>query len=992
MNNRILATLFALAIALFIGVAPVKAEAATHSHVDKDKNCVCDTATCGATMHNYEWKTDAVKHRQVCKTCGTQANENSHSFTVYLEKNATHHVAKCTVCGYTEDREHKAIPGECRCNDCRVILDCEMEWQDDANEHWKKCSNCGKETLHEKHSNETIVNNGDGTHSVTYTCCNRGTLVRNCSDSNTDKDCLCDVCKAPTANHKLVKVERKNATCTEDGSYGYYQCEFCKKVFDYETGTKETTLEALVIKAPGHKTQEHWTYDAEEHWHACSACKEEKVDLGKHVFKYTANNVYTHTGVCETCGNSINASTNQKHVDANNDCVCDAPGCGFLMHETKFVAAKEKTCTEDGWNMHHLCSKCGGKFYSLETYEKVDPTVPKSHDPYSDVYYDDAGHYQTCRACKAELNREAHELKYTAKNATQHYVECTYATKKTNSKECEYRVVVDHVDANKDCVCDLCNYKLEHKLTHVNSQDPTCTKDGNLPYDQCTVCKKAFDGDKKEIANVKIDMLGHDWDSMGMTIDGKHQMLCSRCNLYSNGVDHFSKDGDCFCDVDGCNELVHSHKLVFVPQVDAACGKAGTEEYYKYEGCSQMFDMNQNPISAPAVIPALAHVAGEDYEAIEGDLHAIKCSNCGEVMTTAAHADSNKDNRCDVCEVELALKYVEQQDPTCTSVGYKGYWVSEYTGRKYADANGNEYITAPEQIPSLGHLWNSANSTSHICGRCGATAAHVNQDSIECVCDTCYLPVAGHAITIVDEVAATCTKSGTQAYAKCECGKIYDVNSGEVVKSPIVIPSGGHKLASTVVNDTTTGEHYSVCTVCGKKVYSDHETVLEDPLKGNYHQWVCECGYSDPVTHKDTDGDNKCDECGHDMANTPVNVEQHDSVTVITGEKETVDNSKSWLWNWIDKLLPGTSGGTSTSKSSTSENTSSNISSGNTATSGTGSNASSGNTTTAPSGSGSASGSTSTSTGSSNNSTSTGIINEFIQWLSQLFNIFLQGK
>lgn len=53
--------------------------------------------------------------------------------------------------------------------------------------------------------------------------------------------------------HKLMKVEARKATCTEDGNKEYYVCSSCKKLFaDADIG-KEINKEDTVVKATGHK-------------------------------------------------------------------------------------------------------------------------------------------------------------------------------------------------------------------------------------------------------------------------------------------------------------------------------------------------------------------------------------------------------------------------------------------------------------------------------------------------------------------------------------------------------------------------------------------------------------------------------------------------------------------------------------------------------------------------------------------------------------------
>lgn len=54
-----------------------------------------------------------------------------------------------------------------------------------------------------------------------------------------------------TITHDPVKVDRKEATCTEDGNNEYWYCK-CGKYFGDESGTAELALEEVIIEANGH--------------------------------------------------------------------------------------------------------------------------------------------------------------------------------------------------------------------------------------------------------------------------------------------------------------------------------------------------------------------------------------------------------------------------------------------------------------------------------------------------------------------------------------------------------------------------------------------------------------------------------------------------------------------------------------------------------------------------------------------------------------------
>ncbi|MBO4863091.1 MAG: Ig-like domain-containing protein [Eubacterium sp.] len=90
--------------------------------------------------------------------------------------------------------------------------------------------------------------------------------------------------KLVVENHKLRKIERKEATCEEDGNIEYWICDTCKKLFKDEKATEEIKLEDTVLKAPGHVWDEgvitkEATVDEEgEKTFTCQTCKETRIE------------------------------------------------------------------------------------------------------------------------------------------------------------------------------------------------------------------------------------------------------------------------------------------------------------------------------------------------------------------------------------------------------------------------------------------------------------------------------------------------------------------------------------------------------------------------------------------------------------------------------------------------------------------------------------------------------------------------------------------
>lgn len=961
MNNRIMATLFALAIALFIGVAPVKAEAAVaqHEHYDNGGTpCVCDYAGCTEPVHHLTKveKVDANHEKPgnieyyVCSECNKW----------FKDEAATEYIQKA---------DDVVIPK----------IEHELVWEVKDGTHKQYCTGCGYVPVAETAHTLSKTDNGNGTHTIKCTVEGCTYEVKDAAhDDGTKKDCICGVCGA--------KME--------------------------------------------HTPGENWdTSGNVNHWKVCTVCGEQ-LEKAEHTFTYTAGENDKHSKKCTVCEKVVEteACVDLDPVDHKCDLCGDA-----LIHvwNGSYMNAKPvhktATCTEDGIWLHYQCNVCGMRVKQdgtiLDETTMVNPA--SGHTEATSWSHNPDGHWKQCVKNGVDQQHKAtevfeHEMEWKYNGSTGHYQQCKVCGRVGNTVEhtyvrtplgngkhetkcsvCGYVMGTfncEDAGDDDDCVCDGCGGDVAHTITPLRTVPAvaaTCTEGGYEKHYECPTCKKLFKYEggvctEITIADVTTEALGHDWEHRQYTLSNKHVVKCTRCDAYET-MGHTDTDGDCLCDLGTCNALVHSHEHVYVEEVPATCGKAGTKAYYYYKDCGKMFDLNENPIEAPVEIPALDHVASDEFEAIDGNQHAIKCEKCGEVIKTETHVDSNEDNRCDVCKVELTLVEVPEEPATCTDIGYEKCWKSPVTDKMYADPYGNEYITSRKVIPAKGHTYTTSNGAQHICKDCGHAVNHTASKERPCFCSVCNLPIGGHTIEAVAAVEPTCTKAGTEAYVKCSCGAMYDAQ-GNVIAKVKSIPAKGHILDTTKVNDAAEGDHYMVCTVCGYEAHEDHAMAVKDPLKGNYHQYVCECGKVVTEKHADKDGDKICDACGHDMSGSSVKVENHDSKTVVTGEAETVDNSKSWLQNWFDNLFGSNAGGSASSSKSAK-----------TADDGTstqGSNAgdksdASGNKAPEADNSGNAgsgSGSSGQSSTNTNTSTETGIINEFIQWLSQLFGAWLQGK
>lgn len=145
------------------------------------------------------------------------------------------------------------------------------------------------------------------------------------------------------------------------------------------------------------------------------------------------------------------------------------------------------TCTTAGTKDYYECA-CGKKFVKdgdnyVETTDLTIAIDANAHDFEGQPYIDGGaeGHYQQCK-----LNGEHHSATeaHTGGTATcQKLAKCG----KCNA---EYGTLADHVYGNI-----------------VPAKDATIDEAGNVEYKDCNVCKKHFDNDGKEIADVTIPKL-----------------------------------------------------------------------------------------------------------------------------------------------------------------------------------------------------------------------------------------------------------------------------------------------------------------------------------------------------------------------------------------------------------------------------------------------------------------------------------------------------
>ena len=168
--------------------------------------------------------------------------------------------------------------------------------------------------------------------------------------------------------HTMETISATEATCTEEGNNEYYYCSECNKYFKDKAGTQETTVEAEIIPATGHKwnngevtTAATCTTDGVMTY-TCLDCGETKTET----IAATGHN-YEETVIEATCteeGYTLYECRNCDDSYTDNEVAA-------LGHSMTLTEAKDATCTEEGNNEYYYCSECNKYFKDVEGEEET---------------------------------------------------------------------------------------------------------------------------------------------------------------------------------------------------------------------------------------------------------------------------------------------------------------------------------------------------------------------------------------------------------------------------------------------------------------------------------------------------------------------------------------------------------------------------------------------------------------------------------------------
>lgn len=357
-----------------------------------------------------------------------------------------------------------------------------------------------------------------------------------------------------------------------------------------------------------------------------------------------------------------------------------------------------------------------------------------------------------------------------------------------------------------------------HKFqTFVDEVPATCEKAGQKGHQYCEDCKKYFDKDGNEIADIVIPALGHalkhvDLKPATCESDGNIEYWhCERC-----GKNFSDAEGKVSVNEIKINKLGHDYELVvsWAEDVDF------TENFIHESKLVCKHDQN--------------HIVNSNTEGYTENVTSTKvdatCNAKGSVTyTVTVGFDGKTYEKVVTFETEItgvhSIVAVNGQAATTEAAGYKGYFECSTCHKYFEDENGEHPIADI-------NAWKSEGGAGYI-----APIAHDHE----------------HTYTKINGKNASCEETGYKDYYYCaECGSCFAIeNDPESVITDIEawktegegkINPLGHVLEEIRGLEPTQTEagykSFYTCEMCDKD-FEDEEGLVEIT---DFQAWISEGG------------------------------------------------------------------------------------------------------------------------------------------------------
>ena len=560
-------------------------------------------------------------------------------------------------------------------------------------------------------------------------------------------------------NHSLTKeINKKDATCTEDGYTGDTVCAICgKEITKGETIQSKGHTEvidaavAATCTTPGKTEGKH-----------CSVCN--AIIVAQKEIPAKGHTEVIDEAVAATCTKT--GLTEGKHCSVCNEVLVEQEVIPAKGHTEVIDEAVAATCTKTGLTEGKHCSVCNEVIVKQEVIsanghswgEGEVTTAPTCENAGVKTY--------TCTVCNATETKTIDATGHTPVDVAEQPATCTEAGHKAGTK------------------CSVCGAIISgmgeipakgHTEVIDEAVAPTCTEPGKTEGKHCSVCNEVL------VAQEVIPAKGHTvvidpaveatCTEPGKT-EGKH---CSVCNTVLVAQTEIPAKG---------------HTVVIDPAVKPTCTEPGKTEGKHCSVCNEV-------LVAQEVIPAKGHTEVID-EAVAatcttpGKTEGKHCSVCNEVLVPQEEIPAK--GHTEVIDEAVAA--------TCTIPGK--------TEGKHCSVC-NEIIVAQEVVPAKGHTEVIDPAVEPTCTEPGKTEGkHCSVCNAVIVAQT-EVSAIGHTGKTVAGKPATCTETGLTDGISCSV-------CGTVIKAQEEIPAKGHQWNEGEITTSPTCENAGVktytCTVC----------------------------------------------------------------------------------------------------------------------------------------------------------------------------------
>ncbi len=454
---------------------------------------------------------------------------------------------------------------------------------------------------------------------------------------------------AEATGHDLEAVEKKEASCTEDGYEAYWKCNTCEKLFSDEAGTVEIN-NRMDIPATGHSygvVTYTWNTDnqkctAERKCTVCDNAESETADATATVVQEKSCTLPELTTYSVTFGNSAFGIQTKENVQT-----AEATG-----HDLEAVEKKEASCTEDGYEAYWKCDTCEKLFSdeagTVEINNRMD--IPATGHSYGVVTYTWNTDNQKCtaeRKCTVCDNAESETADATAtvvqeKSCTLPELTTYSVTFGNSAFGIQTKENVQTAEATG------------HDLKAVKRKDAGCTEAGYEAYWRCQTCKKLFSDEAgtMEISNpTAIKATGHNLEKVekkesGCTEDGHETYWrCQTCKkLFSDEAGTVEISNPTAIKATG-------HNLKKVEKKDATATEEGNSTYWFCDKCNKYFSDAKAETEIKkedTVLAKLSTVNKKDTEA-----SSAKTANATKVTSTTDKTTKSSPKTGDSTDVQL---------------------------------------------------------------------------------------------------------------------------------------------------------------------------------------------------------------------------------------------------------------------------------------------------------------------------------------------------